>query len=1333
MDIKKKLFLVVTSSILAIAIPAGALLYGYAQANRLAEASTQLEEDTRGFAASVTQRFGSAEPKLRAFAHLLEKELGTPLQVGEMASFYQMADRNPDGVWRNRQPGFDGKNEAGIFIPENAGLSDLDKVRHLRTKRLMEHASAAPHGEPENLWYRSPQRSEIIFDRSYPDFAFDQKADNDYTQTPWVTLTAPQQNPKREFRFTSPWYEPLAKVWTVSALLPLYINGQWVGSLGEDLSLSSVFNSLLAKNKPYPGAQHFLLDHLGNFVLAGPWQPQLESNADGFRPDLHREPQLAALLASPLDDTPHHLGDDVTVQGTRYQAIGVRIAPLGWQYYRLTPVAPLLAPTQHLFMAAGGATLLLALLTGTLVGPVAGNSIMRRIQGQRTAMQQLEKSEELWRFALEGSDDGVWDWNVAGDTVFFSQRGQDILGLPPSVVGGVEQAWLNRIHSEDKPASLKKFQEHLSGLTPFYASEARILCKDGSYKWILNRGQVVSRSLEGHPLRVIGTYSDISDRKLAEDALRQSELNLRQSEAKIRIIFEGAADAIFVINGQGFYQYANQEASRLLGYSREHLLRMHLRDIAPSEDLPAVLLLFEKLKAAGSLRCELRLKREDGGVTSVDFNGTVLSDGSIFGACRDITKRKKAEEKLRLSASVFTHAREAIMITAMDGTIVDVNQAFTRITGYQRSDVLGKNPRILSSGRQPKTFYTDLWRDLAEQGHWYGEVWNRRKNGEVYAEMQTISTVRDAQGKPQHFVSLFSDITATKVHQQQLEHIAHFDALTNLPNRVLLADRLHQGMTQALRRGQSLAVVYLDLDGFKAINDTHGHNAGDQLLIALATRMKLALREGDTLARIGGDEFVAVLVDLTDLASCVPLLTRLLAAAAQAVQTDALSLQVSASLGVTFYPQAEIVDADQLLRQADQAMYQAKLAGKNRYHVFDAEQDRSVRGHHESLDRIRHALAQREFVLFYQPKVNMRTGVVIGAEALIRWQHPEQGLLAPAQFLPVIEDHPLAIEVGEWVIDTALTQVELWRAAGLDLPVSVNVGARQLQQADFVQRLREILAAHPQVQSSRLELEVLETSALDDVAGVSLVIQTCREMGVLFALDDFGTGYSSLTYLKRLPASLLKIDQSFVRDMLDDPDDLAILDGVIGLAAAFRREVIAEGVETVAHGQMLLQLGCELGQGYGIARPMPAEALPDWARSWKPDASWGQVPLMRRDDLPLLFACVEHQAWVKAIESHLRGERDTPPELDPAQCHFGGWMQGHGSARHGRNAGFAALDTLHRQAHGLAAELCELKNLGDAPLALGRLGELRAHTHTLLEKINLFIQHKRPLALIERA
>jgi EAL domain-containing protein (putative c-di-GMP-specific phosphodiesterase class I) len=338
------------------------------------------------------------------------------------------------------------------------------------------------------------------------------------------------------------------------------------------------------------------------------------------------------------------------------------------------------------------------------------------------------------------------------------------------------------------------------------------------------------------------------------------------------------------------------------------------------------------------------------------------------------------------------------------------------------------------------------------------------------------------------------------------------------------------------------------------------------------------------------------------------MLIRLLEACAQPVDVEDLSLLVSASLGVTAYPQSQEIDADQLLRQADQAMYQAKLAGKNRYHVFDAALDSSIRGHHESVERIRLALEMHEFVLYFQPKVNMRSGQIIGVEALIRWQHSGKGLLAPALFLPVIEDHALAVSIGEWVIDTALTQIELWRAAGLDMKVSVNIGARQLQQSDFVDRLKSILAKHPDLDPASLELEVLETSALKDIAQVSQVIEDCAQIGVTFALDDFGTGYSSLTYLKRLRVAMLKIDQSFVRDMLEDPDDLAILQGIIGLAAAFKRQVIAEGVETVAHGSLLLQLGCELAQGYGIARPMPPDQLPAWAARWQPDAAWGALP-----------------------------------------------------------------------------------------------------------------------------
>ena len=691
-----------------------------------------------------------------------------------------------------------------------------------------------------------------------------------------------------------------------------------------------------------------------------------------------------------------------------------------------------------------------------------------------------------------------------------------------------------------------------------------------------------------------------------------------------------------------------------------------------------------------------------------------------------VAELKRAEQKLHLAASVFSYAREAIMITDADGVIVDVNEAFGFITGFSREEVLGKKPSLLNSGRHQNDFYAALWRDLLNKGHWYGEIWNRRKNGEVFAVMQTISTVHDLHGNAEHYLALFSDITASKEQQQQLEHIAHYDALTDLPNRALLADRLHQGMSQAQRRGQLLAVAYLDLDGFKAINDQHGHEVGDHLLITVATRMRQSLRESDTLARIGGDEFVAVLVDLAGASDSVPMLTRLLAAAAQPVQSGDTTLQVSASLGVTFYPQTDEIDADQLLRQADQAMYQAKLAGKNRFHVFDADLDRSVRGHHESLESIRRALREREFVLCYQPKVNMRTGVVIGAEALIRWQHPERGLLLPAAFLPAIEDHPLAIQIGEWVIDTVLTQIERWSVEGLDITVSVNVGARQLQQSNFVERLSLILSEHPNIKPGRLELEVLETSALEDVAGVSRVIETCREMGILFALDDFGTGYSSLTYLKRLQVNLLKIDQSFVRDMLDDPDDLAILEGVIGLASAFRRLVIAEGVETVAHGAMLLQLGCELAQGYGIAHPMPAHELRQWSVNWRPALSWRNLPLTRREGLPLLFASTEHRAWILTVENFLKSNGESPSPPNQHHCRFGQWLNGEGVTRHGTQPAFQNIQLLHEQVHELATELLEMHAQGLNQQAQARLCELYTLRDALLEQLIKLTSHVAP-------
>jgi EAL domain-containing protein (putative c-di-GMP-specific phosphodiesterase class I) len=432
---------------------------------------------------------------------------------------------------------------------------------------------------------------------------------------------------------------------------------------------------------------------------------------------------------------------------------------------------------------------------------------------------------------------------------------------------------------------------------------------------------------------------------------------------------------------------------------------------------------------------------------------------------------------------------------------------------------------------------------------------------------------------------------------------------------------------------------------------------------------------------------------------------------------------VSASMGVTLYPQ-DGVEADVLLRHADQAMYLAKQAGKNRYHRFDVAQDAAVNTQRASLERIRRALDEHEFVLYYQPKVNMKTGTVIGAEALIRWQHPERGLLAPADFLPVIETDPISVELGEWVIDTALAQMTEWHAQGLVLGVSVNIGARQLQQGDFAARLSGLLAAHPAVEPRYLELEVLETSALEDMAQVSAVMYACSGMGVQFALDDFGTGYSSLTYLKRLPAEMLKIDQSFVCGMLDDPDDLAIVKGVIGLVTAFRRQVIAEGVETVAHGELLLSLGCELAQGYGIARPMPAQAFPGWVGTWRPDASWevwrGRSPT--RDDQVLVFAEVEHRHWLRAIEFFLAGDQEAPPRLEAFNCHFGRWQATEGRARFGQGAEFAAIAALHDRVHALGRELIELHARGHQEEAQRQLEELRSLRDQLIAMLRQLIQ-----------
>ena len=586
----------------------------------------------------------------------------------------------------------------------------------------------------------------------------------------------------------------------------------------------------------------------------------------------------------------------------------------------------------------------------------------------------------------------------------------------------------------------------------------------------------------------------------------------------------------------------------------------------------------------------------------------------ICAFMRDITEHKANEFELQMAASVFSYANEGIILTDSDFRIVDVNEEFELITRSVREEVVGKTPSLLESTKQSKAFYTDMKRDLLVKGHWYGELWSHRKTGEPFLAFLNVVRVKHLHHGSFHFVWMFTDITLEKQYQKRLLNSAHYDQLTNLPNRFLLNDRIQQAMVDAKRNKHSLAIIFIDLDGFKLINDRFGHDMGDALLMHVSKQMKKALRASDTVARIGGDEFVAVVGGLQHADEATPIIDKLLTALSTPVKKANQPLQVSGSLGVTFYPQTENLDGEQLIRQADQAMYQAKQSGKNNYHIFDVKKDALNRDLIRDLNNFEQGLLNDEFVLHYQPKVSLFTNEVIGVEALIRWQHPQNGLLYPGDFLSCVENTQLSIKMTEWVVRKALAQVEAWQEQGLNLPVSINIGAMELQKANFDEWITGLLDEYPSVPRNMLELEVLETSALEDVRSVQSLIERCKKLGISFALDDFGTGFASLSYLKRLPIETIKIDQSFIRNMFDDPEDITLLEGLIGLTQSLNRKVIAEGIETESHGRMLIELGCHYGQGYFIAKPMVSKLIPDFLARWtRPDSWIHQLSEMKKE------------------------------------------------------------------------------------------------------------------------
>jgi diguanylate cyclase (GGDEF)-like protein/PAS domain S-box-containing protein len=572
----------------------------------------------------------------------------------------------------------------------------------------------------------------------------------------------------------------------------------------------------------------------------------------------------------------------------------------------------------------------------------------------------------------------------------------------------------------------------------------------------------------------------------------------------------------------------------------------------------------------------------------------------LMRSIRYAIERKKAQEKLMLAAQVFESTLEGIIITDGDARILSVNKAFTAITGYAQEEVVGQNPRLFGSERHDATFFEQMWAALASSGQWQGEIWNRRKDGEIFPAWMNVSAVGAANGTTSHYVAVFTEITNLKLSEERLHYLAHYDALTGLPNRVLLHDRLNHAMARARRTDKLMAVMFLDLDRFKIINDTLGHHVADELLRAMAERLKSCVRESDTVARLSGDEFSIILENLAHREDAELVSQKILQALSSAFQLENHEIFVTASIGIAIYPGAHC-DEEKLLENADVAMYYAKDHGRNNYQFYTASMNA------RSLERLkletdlRHALDREEFVLYYQPQFDVNLGRIVGVEALIRWQHPERKLIAPVEFVPLLEETGLIVPVGEWVLRTACRQCKTWQDEGhADLRMAVNLSARQFKQPNLAETIAQILA-ETGLDSTFLELELTESIVMENSEETIRTLQRFKSMGIKIALDDFGTGASSLAYLKHFPIDTLKVCHSFVINIAHDEKDAAIAAAVIALANNMNLNSVAEGVETCEQLEFLKFQQCHEMQGYLFSKPLPAEALTNLLREKEGD------------------------------------------------------------------------------------------------------------------------------------
>ncbi len=817
----------------------------------------------------------------------------------------------------------------------------------------------------------------------------------------------------------------------------------------------------------------------------------------------------------------------------------------------------------------------------------AGVGLVEDISVQKEMENELQWNETRLKEAQAIAQLGSWELDLKENSLWWSDEIFRIFEIDPARFSATYEGFLEVIHPDDRERVDRAYRESVQNRLP-YDIVHRLKMNDGRIKYVREVCTTYYES-DGKPIRSIGTVQDITQ-------LHTAQLSLREREQFLDAVVEHIPHVLFVKDAESLkYLRVNHALETLFGIDASQIVGKSDYDFFPPEVAE-----FNLRKDRETLRSryivdipEETIDTGAHGLRTFRTKKIPIKDNSgrpryLLGLAEDITDRKRHEHRMRQFATIIKNTSEGAMITDSHNRIVTVNPAFTRITGYSEEEVLGKNPSILRSGRQPVSFYDALWSQLNVEGEWQGEIENRRKNGEIYPEWLNITTIRNNAGEIENYIGIFTDITKLKASQEQLRYQALHDPLTGVPNRLMLSATLEHIIDRAKREEHSVALLFLDLDNFKNINDTAGHLVGDRVLKTCVKRIQKQFRRDDLLARFGGDEFVMILEYVTSPIEVALQAQRLLKLFREPVTIDQNNYYITLSIGISVFPN-DGGDIDALIKSADTAMYRAKREGKNQYMFYAPDFTEELMEEMTIETCMRESIVKKEFELYYQPQVDMSNGTVIGFEALVRWHHPEHGLITPDRFIPVAEKSRLIVPLGAWILNEACMQAAAWVEAGLlgEGRIAVNVSGIQVEASDFILTLKEALQRSG-LDPKHLELEITESVLMRNPDRWITLLGRIREMGIKIAIDDFGTGYSSLAYLRQFPLNKLKIDKSFVDDIPGNPDACSIAEAVVALANSLGLSTLAEGVETEEQANFLLSLGCQNAQGYLYAKPLTA-------------------------------------------------------------------------------------------------------------------------------------------------